>query len=181
MNIINPGPEDYHIHSSDYSDGKNSVEEIVKHAGKIGLKKIVITDHSQATIDKMGWHPHGNREDIVDWINKYNNIEVSFGVEADLLDRYGDISSKIQFIEGDFLILSAHRQIFSDDEKDITEAYINALVRYHYKIKFIGHPTYRDFSKHLDMKRLVNAANVYGKPLEVNGLRFMKNDQDIDQ
>jgi len=37
---------DIHIHSN-YSDGANSIEEIVKHAKKIGLDGIAITDHDE--------------------------------------------------------------------------------------------------------------------------------------
>ena len=33
MKIINLGAEDYHMHSLNYSDGMNTVDEIVKSAG----------------------------------------------------------------------------------------------------------------------------------------------------
>jgi len=46
MKILNPGPEDYHIHSITFSDGWNSVDEIVKYTGEIGMTKIAICDHS---------------------------------------------------------------------------------------------------------------------------------------
>ena len=39
MEIINPGNEDYHIHSINFSDGLNTIDEIVKFAGEIGLTK----------------------------------------------------------------------------------------------------------------------------------------------
>lgn len=51
MKILNPGNSgDFHMHSINFSDGFNTIDELVIHAGKIGLKKIAITDHSQATI-----------------------------------------------------------------------------------------------------------------------------------
>ena len=52
VKVLNTIYEDYHIHSLNYSDGMNTVDEIVQYAGKIGMKKIIITDHSQAVIDK---------------------------------------------------------------------------------------------------------------------------------
>ena len=51
MKILNSIHEDYHVHSLNYSDGLNTIDEIAEYAGKIGLKKIIITDHSQAVID----------------------------------------------------------------------------------------------------------------------------------
>jgi len=53
MKILNPGnTSDLHMHTITFSDGFNTIDEIVIHAGKVGLKKIAITDHSQFAIDK---------------------------------------------------------------------------------------------------------------------------------
>jgi histidinol phosphatase-like PHP family hydrolase len=51
VKILNTMGEDYHMHSINYSDGMNTIDEIVQYAGKIGLKKITITDHSQFMLD----------------------------------------------------------------------------------------------------------------------------------
>jgi len=51
MKVLNSLQEDYHMHSINFSDGFNTIDELAQHAGKVGLKKIVITDHSQASID----------------------------------------------------------------------------------------------------------------------------------
>ena len=53
MKILNTIHEHYHMHSLNYSDGMNTIDEIVQYAGKIWLKKIAITDHSQAMLDKQ--------------------------------------------------------------------------------------------------------------------------------
>lgn len=52
MEIINPGSEDFHIHSLNFFDGMNTIYEIVKYSGEIGLTKIAITDHYQVHLDK---------------------------------------------------------------------------------------------------------------------------------
>jgi hypothetical protein len=39
MKILNDKYSDFHIHSSTFSDGLATIEEIVKFAGTIGLKK----------------------------------------------------------------------------------------------------------------------------------------------
>ena len=51
VKVLNTIHEDYHIHSLNFSDGFNTIDELVQQAGKIGLRKIIITDHSQAAID----------------------------------------------------------------------------------------------------------------------------------
>ncbi|HBB03870.1 TPA: hypothetical protein DCZ39_03140 [Patescibacteria group bacterium] len=61
MKILNTIHEDYHMHSINYSDGMNTIDEIVQYAGKIGLKKITITDHSQFAQDKTGFSQRNRR------------------------------------------------------------------------------------------------------------------------
>ena len=67
MEIINPGREDFHMHSSNFSDGFNTIDEIVKYAGEIGLKKIAITDHNQAYLDKRNFPNRTYRGIIKRW------------------------------------------------------------------------------------------------------------------
>lgn len=52
MKIINLENEDYHIHSFNFSDGWNTIDEIVRYSGEIGMKKIAICDHSGAWLKK---------------------------------------------------------------------------------------------------------------------------------
>jgi len=176
MKIVNPGNEDYHMHSMTYSDGLNTIDEIVKFAGDIGLKKIAITDHSDATLRKypqMGaaaWRsfvcPKPGRKRR--WENVYNKVEVVFGIEGDLLNKDGDICEDIQGIKGNFLILSAHGGIYDDEPATITEAYLNALKKHHSQIDLLGHPCITDFQRHLDIEAVTKAANQYQVPLEFN-------------
>jgi histidinol phosphatase-like PHP family hydrolase len=48
--FINLDARDRHMHTSDFSDGLQTVEELAQHAGKIGLKEIAITDHSDVCV-----------------------------------------------------------------------------------------------------------------------------------
>lgn len=108
MKILNTIHEDYHIHSLNYSDGMNTVDEIVQYAGKIGMTKIVITDHSQATIDHDGFGFKSWRSSLKRRKNVHNDVEVLFGVEGDLLDEEGNCCFDIQGKESEFCILSCH-------------------------------------------------------------------------
>lgn len=167
MKVLNSMEEDYHIHSLNYSDGMNTIDEIVQYAGKIGMKKIVITDHSQAEIDAEWLALRNRRTTTKRRKNVHNDVEVSFGVEGDLLDEEGNCSFDIQWLESDFCILSCHR-IFTWDLKNITQAYINALHKYHDKIKCIGHICNVSTSEHLDIEAIAAVLNQYQIPIEIN-------------
>jgi len=181
MIIVNPGPEDYHMHSSTFSDGFSSIDEMVRYAGEIGLKKIAITDHSQITLDLESIAKKTFRDIINYWENVHNDVQVSFGVEGDLLNEEGNICDHIQDIPTDFLILSAHTQKYAGRPDRITSAYIQALKKHHSRIKFIGHPNAHYFSEYVDMDELIRAANDYGVPLEFNCSVFIRNQMDLRQ
>ncbi len=192
VKIINPGNTgDYHMHSSDFSDGRMSVEEIIKISKELGLKEIAITDHSQVIIDylhsffllrqhhqdKTKLRP---RRDIFDLSEiKNTGINVIYGIEADILNEKGDICSSVDYICPDFMILSAHSIIF-DKDKDITKAYINAIERHYEDIRFIAHPCKKDFSDKLDIKKVVQCGNKYKVPFEVNGVSIMLKDENSE-
>ncbi len=175
LKILNPDlTEDYHIHSLNYSDGMNTVDELVQYAGKIGLKKLMITDHADYKKKK----PLSFREQTWFWKNVHNNVEVSFGVEADLLNREGDIADTIGRGKSDeIIILSLHLGHYEDDYSTLTEGFINAINRYHERIFCLGHlhisfPNF--YSKlvlpdNFDIESVIKVANEYGIPLEING------------
>lgn len=169
MKIINPGAEDFHMHSLNFSDGNNTIEELVHWAGKFGLTKIGITDHSQTAIDTEKWARKGPRSTLKRWKNVHDNgVEVVFGVEGDLLNEAGDICDNIQGETSSLLILSAHGRIYQGDPQKITEAYLKAMERYAHKITFLGHPCINYFEKYLNIDTVIEAANKLQIPLEFN-------------
>ena len=167
VKVLNTIHEDYHMHSINFSDGMNTIDEIVQYAGKIGMKKIVITDHSQADIDDEKISFKNYRRNLRRRKNVYNDVEVVFWVEGDLLDDDGNCCFDIQGIEGDFCILSCHRS-YKWDPKNITQAYINAINKYHDKIKCMGHICKGDTAKYLDVEAVADVLNTYDIPIEIN-------------
>ncbi len=167
--ILNTIHEDYHMHSINYSDGMNTIDEIVQYAGKIWLKKIVITDHSQIVLDKANIWLKSPRSIIQNRRkNVHNDIDVSFGVEWDLINEKGDCCFDIKWLESDFNILSCHESIFEWDLKNVTQAYTNAITKHHDKIKFIWHICQWHTSKDLDIKAITRLLNKYNIPIELN-------------
>ena len=78
MKLLNSIHEDYHMHSLNYSDGLNTIDEIVQYAGKIGMKKITITDHSQAYVQKNNIFASSARGPLKRRVNIYNDVDVDF-------------------------------------------------------------------------------------------------------
>lgn len=168
MKILNTIYEDHHIHSINFSDGFNTIDEIVKYAGKIGMKKIVITDHSQEVLKDNNITFKNRRSSLKRWKNVHNDVDVSFGVEGDLLNEEWDCCFNIQDIDSDFCILSCHAWIYSWSLENITTAYINVINKYHDKIKFIGHICLESNSKYLDVDMIADVLNKYQISIEVN-------------
>lgn len=169
VKILNTIHEDYHMHSLNYSDGMNTIDEIVQYAGKLGMKKITITDHSQFALDKEWFSIRNRRGHIIDrWVNIYNDVDVQFGIEGDLIDEEGNCCFDIQWCTSDFCLLSCHPEVFEWDLKNITQAYINAIHKHHDKIKCIGHICMQRSSEHLDIQAIAEVLNQYQIPIEIN-------------
>ncbi|MCJ7801424.1 MAG: PHP domain-containing protein [Candidatus Marinimicrobia bacterium] len=186
MEIINPdNVGDFHIHSSTFSDGFNSIDEIVVAAGKLGYQKIAFTDHSQALLDAYGM-TRKTHYDLIDsgrWTNIHNDVNVTFGVEADILNENGDICDHIQGITPDFILLSAHRKVYSGDLKQIKRAYLNAIERFGKSINVLGHLCTKQFAQFLsgnDIIEIVKAANYNKIALELNCANLVYDKTDLD-
>lgn len=176
MEIINPGNEDYHMHSINFSDGLNTIDEIVIFAGKIGLTKIAITDHNQAYLDERKFTRRTYRSITRRWQNVHNDVEVQFGIEADILNVNGDICMEIQGITSDLIILSTHpTPPYKDDPNKITLAYLNAIEKHHDKISFLGHPCSVYYGDFIDIQAVTELCNKYEIPMEVNGANIATN------
>jgi len=178
--IINLDNRDYHMHSSNFSDGIPTINEIVQFAWQIWMTEIAITDHSQIAID-MFREKHNISAGATAYFsirnrrNVYNDVNVIFWVEWDLLNKNWDVCFDIQWIEPEFIILSAHSDIYKSSPETITEATIKAIKKYHKKIKFIWHPCNNfDFWEYYDIEKLVEVANKYNIPLEFNAKNFVK-------
>lgn len=110
--------------------------------------------------------------------NVFNNTNVIFWVEWDLLNSDWDVCFTIQWEEPDFIILSAHPWVFNWE--DATQWYINAIKKHHEKIKFIGHPCWdSEFWVSCDIKKVVEAANECNVPLEINGKNLVAGNTDF--
>lgn len=109
---------DYHTHTL-YSHGKGTVEENVQAAIKRGLREVAITDHGPAnllvgiksaqTLDKI-------RREIDICREKYPEIKILLGVEANIVSSQGDIDIPLHYIKKlDLLLAGLHTGIITRD------------------------------------------------------------------
>jgi len=188
VEIVNPGKKDYHFHSI-VSDGHNSFDAIAAFADRMGLEKLAITDHSTShhkahNIPRKMANSITKRWQVANEKLKEQGlapkVDIVFGVEADLLNVKGDVNFEPYSVLRDFIILSAHKEVFEGDPKNITEAYLTVLSRYHEKIDMIGHPCANYFSEHVDIEILVDAANHWEIPLELDCSNLVGGKTDLE-
>jgi len=162
---------DLHVHSN-YSDGLNSIEEMVQAARKLNYKYIGITDHSRARAIANGLDDEKVLKQI-DEIRrlraKLEDIKILHGMEIDIKAN-GDLDLSDSMLKKlDFGIASVHSS-FNMDRNEMTSRIIKALS--HEKIKIFGHPLSRLINQrnsiNIDFPRLFKHCADNNKFLEIN-------------
>lgn len=161
----------FHNHTV-FSDGKNTVEEMVSAAAAAGYEYIGLSDHSQSAFYAHGLHEKdidAQFKEIDRVQKKFPRIRVFRGIESDILpDGALDYPEKI-LRRFDFVIGSVHSKM-KMEEAEMTERCARALANPYLTI--LGHPTGRlllareGFPLHLPT--IIAAARRHGKVLELN-------------
>jgi len=132
----------FHIHSH-YSDGVNSMEEIVQEALDRGLQYVGISDHSQAAYYAKGLKPEAvkqQHQEIEALREKYPEIKILKGIESDILND-GSLDYGNEMLETfDYIIASLHSNLKMDRDL-MTKRLIGAIKNPYTKI--LGHMTGR--------------------------------------
>jgi DNA polymerase (family 10) len=162
---------DLHMHTT-ASDGRNTLEEMVRGAQERGYEYIAITDHSAT--HGFGNHvtPDALRAQIerVRALNAATEgIEVLIGTETNILpDGRPDYDDEL-LAELDWAIASVHTQ-FSMGEREMTDRIVAAIE--HPWIDAIGHLTGRKIERRqpyaVDVDRVFEAAARAGTMIEIN-------------
>ncbi len=161
----------FHCHTT-YSDGKNTIEEMVQAAIERGLKYIGISDHSQTAFYANGLTEADlkkQRKEIERVQKKHSDIRIFWGIESDILP-----SGKLDYPENvlkefDFVVASVHAQ-FQMTEEAMTERCLKALENKY--CTMVGHPTGRILLARegfkINLHRLMDRAQELGKYVELN-------------
>lgn len=162
---------DLHMHST-WSDGANSLKEMVDACRSRPYDYMVITDHSQYLKVANGLTPERllkQNAEIQELNKQYDDIEVLSGTEMDILpDATLDFDDEI-LKQLDFVIASIHSS-FQQSQEQIMERILTAMKNPY--VHMIAHPTGRIVGQRNgydpDMEQLLDWAKKYGKIVELN-------------
>ena len=162
---------DLHVHS-DYSDGGNSIEEIVQAARKRNYSYIAITDHSQSlkvagglSISKLK-----KKKKEIERINKgIKGFRVLYGAEVDI-NSEGKLDYPDQVLREFDLVIGAIHTGFKQSKAKLTQRLIKACQNPY--VHIIAHPTGRLWGVRdpyeLDFDRLLEVCRDTNTALEIN-------------
>ena len=162
---------DLHVHTK-YSDGKNTILEMVNGARELNYEYIAITDHSKARAIANGL----NEDRILEQIkeikkiqSKFDDIRIFTGMEVDIksngeLDLDEDVLKKLDIVIGS--IHSSFKQNKEETTKRLKKAFSTGLV------KIFGHPTTRVINYRpevqFDFKTIFSLCKENNMALEIN-------------
>ncbi len=195
---------DCHTHTN-YSHGKASATLMIEEAHRQGLKGIYITEHGYA----HHYAKELNREkylllkyEIERMQNRYPEMDIKFGVEANIVNVNGRIDIQDDIDVFDFVNAGFHVMLKMDDIKSYfkmflpslmtrrinmpklyektreinTQAAINMLDRY--KINMITHPS---SNYPLDIEKIARKCAECGTLLEINNARGILNAKQLKE
>lgn len=162
---------DLHVHSN-WTDGRNSIEEMAQAAKRRGYQYIAICDHSPTIGITNGLTPERLQKQIqeIEKVNKTSKgLRVLTGIEVDIksdgrLDFDDEILATLELV-----VASVHTR-FSQSKKEMTHRIIRAVENPN--VNIIAHPTGRLIGKReayeVDMDKIIDACKANSKILELN-------------
>jgi DNA polymerase (family X) len=162
-----------HVHST-WSDGRNSLEELVEFASGRGWRYLLICDHSKAAFYANGLDERrvARQGEEIDEINsRYDPAEFRMlkGIECDILaDGTMDLDDET-LLSLDAVVASIHSSFHLPIEEQ-TERICRALE--HPAVTILGHATGRLILKRsgyeIDYDRVIETARANGRSIELN-------------
>jgi len=163
---------DLHMHST-WSDGRNTVADMVSASRQLGYEYVAITDHSERAWSSrtLSASDVGKQRDEIDALRaKFRGIEILHGVEVDIMAN-GSLDFEDDLLEGFDIVLASLHDAGGDDEQRLSERYLRAIR--HPLVNVITHPANRAPGRsngyRLDFDRLFAAAAETGTAMEVDG------------
>ncbi len=160
----------FHFHTN-FSDGKNTLQEMVNACKDKGFQYAVVCDHSKYAIYANGL----NEERVllqkkeIDEVSGKTGIKVFHGIESDIL-KEGELDYDDDFLNNfDFVVASIHSR-FQMSENEMTTRIIKAVENPHTNI--LGHPTGRLLLRRdgykTDIIKIIDACVANKVAIEIN-------------
>ena len=154
-----------------YSDGKNTVKEMVEACRQRGYKYMAITDHSPA-LAMTGVKPSDfwrQYEEIDKIQEEFDDIRILKSAEVDIFDD-GSLALDDELLDAmDVVVISVHSK-FNMSRDEMTRRITRAMQ--HPAVNILAHPTGRLINRRepypVDMEELVKVARDTGVLLELN-------------
>ena len=162
---------DLQMHST-WSDGGNTMKEMIEESRNLGHSFIAFTDHVGTLevaggMDKKEWEKQG--EKIAELQKKFDDIHIFHGLEANI-KKNGDLDIDSSFLkEADIVLASVHSS-FRLAKKEMTKRIIKAIENKY--VHILSHPTGRKIQKKeaidLDLDAVFEAARKNDVAIEIN-------------
>ena len=163
---------DLHTHTS-WSDGNNSIEELVAAAEAFGHEYLCISDHATGPgmVGGVGVEDDELLEQLeeIERIDAAVEIDVFAGVEANV-DAEGEISVRDDVLEALDLVVASPHSALDQGYDEATDRLVAAVSNPH--VDVLGHPTGRLLNRRqgleFSIRDVAAAAAASGTALEVN-------------
>jgi DNA polymerase (family 10) len=163
---------DLHMHSS-WSDGRDTIEDMVLASRQLGYEYIAITDHSERawssrklTADEVP----DQRAEVEFLRQRYPGIQILHGIEVDIMHD-GSLDFEDGLLTSFDIVLASLHDHGGHDGAWLTERYLRAIR--HPLVNVITHPANRSPAQstgyQVDFDRLFTAAKETGTAMEIDG------------
>ena len=163
---------DLHTHSV-WSDGQNTIADMVGAAKQLGYEYVAITDHSERAWSSRklaAKEVSAQREEIEEIRARIRGITVLHGVEVDILEN-GTLDFDDEILRGFDIVLASLHDAAGHDGDALTARYLRAIQ--HPLVNVITHPANRSPAHSegypVDFDRLFTAAAATGTAMEIDG------------
>jgi DNA polymerase (family 10) len=161
----------FHVHTT-YSDGRNSLADIVQRSRELGYSYIAITDHSQSAFYANGLSTERLLEqwEEIEALNReYDDIVILKGIEVDILPD-GSLDYGDDVLEKFDLVIASIHSHFKMGREEMTRRVVKAIENDH--VHIVGHLTGRLLLSRdgyeIDVHEVIEAAREHGKVIEIN-------------
>jgi DNA polymerase (family X) len=163
---------DLHMHSA-WSDGRDTIEDMVLASRQLGYEYIAITDHSERAWSsrKLTAEEVPDQRAEVEFLRqRYPGIQILHGIEVDIMHD-GTLDFEDDLLTSFDIVLASLHDHGGHDDAWLTERYLRAIR--HPLVNVITHPANRSPAQstgyEVDFDRLFAAATETGTAMEIDG------------